>query len=133
MQINRRQFVVLGCSMAAGCASQPGENQPIHLREVSIDAGPTSDYATDGVYDHFRDRGFFIVRHGPSLTVISSFCTHRRCKLRAEPDHSFYCKCHGSTFDPEGHVTEGPAVADLPVLPSSVDAQGRLWVHAVAG
>ncbi len=28
-------------------------------------------------------------------------------------DRSFYCKCHGSTFDAEGRVTHGPAKRDL--------------------
>jgi Rieske Fe-S protein len=58
-------------------------------------------------------------------------CTHRACRLRAEPDHSFYRKCDGSMFDPDGKVSEGPAIRDLPLLPASVESDGHLWVHAV--
>ena len=133
MSVNRREFVILTCAAAAGCASQPGgENAPIRFREVAIDAGPVSDYAANGVYDHFRDTGFFVIRKGADLKALSSICTHRSCKLAAERDRTFYCKCHGSEFDANGKVTEGPAVRDLPVLPTSVNDAGHLIIHAVA-
>lgn len=133
--VNRRQFVVLTCSAAAaatGCSSQPPENAPVVLRPASIDAGLAAAFAAEGVYDRFARQGFFVIRRGNDLFALSAICTHRTCKLRAEPDHSFYCKCHGSTFDPAGHVTDGPATRDLPVLPTTVDAQGHLIVHALA-
>jgi len=34
-------------------------------------------------------------------------------------------------FDPDGKVSEGPAIRDLPLLPASVESDGHLWVHAV--
>ncbi|MGD0616009.1 MAG: Rieske (2Fe-2S) protein, partial [Verrucomicrobiota bacterium] len=80
------------------------------------------------VYDRYLDRGFFIVRSGDKVFALSSSCTHRKCRLSAEPDHSFYCKCHGSTFDPSGKVTKGPARRNLPLLHSMTDGQGRLLV-----
>jgi Rieske Fe-S protein len=133
MSLNRREFVILTCAMTAGCAaSQTSENVPVQLREVSIDAGPVTNFAADGVYDRFRDRGFFIVRHGQTLEALSAICTHRKCKVKVEPNDSFYCKCHGSRFDPDGRVTEGPATQNLPVLPTSISENGHLLVHAVA-
>ncbi len=133
MNLNRREFVILTCAVVGGCAAEnPGENAPIVLRPVSINAGPASDYSTDGVYDRFRAQGFFVIRRGGQLIALSSNCTHRACRLNAEPDHTFYCKCHGSTFDPAGKVTEGPAKRDLPALPTTIDASGRLIVLAVA-
>ncbi len=133
MNLNRREFVILTCAVAGGCAAEnAGENAPIVLRPVSIDTGPASDYSADGVYDRFRSQGFFIIRRGNQLVALSSNCTHRACRLHAEPDHSFYCKCHGSTFDPTGKVTEGPATRDLPALPTTIDASGRFIVLAVA-
>ncbi|HEX5242652.1 MAG TPA: Rieske (2Fe-2S) protein [Tepidisphaeraceae bacterium] len=134
--VNRREFVILTCSAAAaacaGCSSVPIENAPIVLHPAAIDAGPVASFAADGVYDRFVRQGFFVIRRGRELIALSSICTHRTCKLRAEPDHSFYCKCHGSTFDQSGHVTEGPATRDLPVLPTTVDEGGHLIVRAIA-
>ena len=131
--MNRRQFVILTCGVVTGCAGDANvsSTRPAVLRAASIDAGPVDQYRADGVYDHHRDQGFFIIRHGAELEAISSMCTHRRCRLQAEPDHSFYCKCHGSTFDPEGKVTEGPAKRDLPVLPTRVDENGHLIILGV--
>ena len=97
-----------------------------------MDAGPASQYAADGVYPRFRDRGFFLVRRGDQLVAYSSICTHRTCPLNAQADGSFLCTCHGSTFDPQGHVTKGPATKDLPVLPVVIDPQsGHVMVSNV--
>src|SRR5258707_10506076 len=93
-----------------------------------VNAGLASNYAADGVYTDFGDRGFFVVRRGDKLFALSAICTHRKCKLAAEPDRSFYCKCHGSTFDPVGHVTKGPAKRDLPMFSTSMNEQGQLVV-----
>ena len=129
MNLNRREFVILTAGLAAaGCVEQ---NSAPRLKEVTIDAGPVGAYAADGVYARFRQEHFFIVRDGERLFVLSAVCTHRHCLLRAQPDRSFHCNCHGSEFDAAGKVTEGPALRDLPMLPSSVDENQHLIIHAV--
>ena len=93
-----------------------------------MDAGPAGNYAADGVYGNFRDQGFFVIRKGGKLFALSAICTHRKCKLIGKSDRSFYCKCHGSTFDPGGKVTLGPAKRNLPMLPVFVNEKGQLLV-----
>ncbi len=132
--MNRRRFLALSAVVvSAGCNTVENSGSPVSHSEQVINAGPAADYAADGVYGRFRDAGFFVVRKGENLFALSAFCTHRKCKLIAESDRSFYCKCHGSTFDPAGRVTEGPARRDLPVLPSSVDERGLLQVKVPVG
>jgi Rieske Fe-S protein len=124
--MNRRQFLLLAAACAA--ASNP---QSVHARspaEQMIDAGLLSNYAAEGLYENFRDLGFYLIRKGDNLIALSSNCTHRKCRLKAEKDHSFYCKCHGSTFDPSGKVTEGPATRDLPAFPTK-NEKGHLLVR----
>jgi Rieske Fe-S protein len=106
-----------------------GGGSTANRQERVVNAGPVSKYAADGLYDSFRDQGFFLVRKGDRLVALSSYCTHRKCKLTTDPDHSFYCPCHGSTFDPDGRVTEGPAKQDLPTLPSFTNETGELFVR----
>jgi Rieske Fe-S protein len=130
MIVSRRQFLILTASFAAGCTGVGGGGRA--NQEHTINAGPVSDYAADGVYSRFRDQGFFVVRRDGKLFALSAICTHRNCKLTAEPDHSFYCKCHGSTFAPDGHVTLGPARRDLPVFPVVTDENGQLFVKVPA-
>jgi Rieske Fe-S protein len=122
--MNRRKFLILAATCAA--ITNPN-NAKARTAEQLIDAGPLSKYASDGVYDGFRDLGFFVIRKGENLTALSSYCTHEKCKLKAEHDHSFYCRCHGSTFDPGGKVTQGPATRNLPSLTTSND-KGHLVV-----
>jgi Rieske Fe-S protein len=129
MKLNRRNFLILSATtaLATGCA-----NQPIKMQSASIDAGPESDYVNDGVYDKFRDQGFFVVRRGGQLYAMSSICTHMGCKVKEQPDMSYHCPCHGSSYDAEGKVTHGPAIHDLPRLPTNVDSNGHLMITALA-
>ena len=132
MLLNRRQFLLLSTGFVAGCSSmKPGVIASASETRV-INAGPVADYAADGVYSRFRDRGFFIIRQGGKLFVLSAICTHRKCKLTAEPDRSFYCPFHGSTFDADGHVTEGPAKRDLPTFSTFTNEIGELLVKVPA-
>jgi Rieske Fe-S protein len=129
MYLNRRQFLLLTtCAAATGCQSVEN-GSPAATGEKTINVGSTSAYATDGVYSKYRYQGFFIVRRGEKLFAVSSYCTHRKCKLSAESDRSFLCPCHGSTFDADGHVTKGPARSDLPVFSISTNDQGQLLVQ----
>jgi Rieske Fe-S protein len=129
VNISRRQFLILTMGVAAaGCQSVESGGKSAAREERIINAGPASDYAADGVYSRFRDEGFFVIRKGEKLFALSAFCTHRKCKLTAESDRSFYCQCHGSTFDPSGKVTLGPARRNLPALALIENGSGQLLV-----
>ena len=133
MNLNRRQFLYLTVGVAAGCESATDDrSQKTPQATRVVNAGPINNYAKDGVYANFRDQGFFVIRRGEKLFALSSFCTHRKCRLDAEPDQTFYCKCHGSTFDQTGHVTKEPATRDLPTLLTSVSEPGDLFVTVPA-
>jgi Rieske Fe-S protein len=50
-----------------------------------------------------------------TLHAVSLRCTHLGCLLRFNgAERSWDCPCHGSRFDVDGSVLEGPAVAPLP-------------------
>jgi len=129
--LSRKQFVcsAMAALAAAGCSGlSPGGGGGAPR---VVNAGPASRYAAEGVYSEFLAVGFFLVKKQGHLTALSSYCTHRKCKLEAEADRTFYCDCHGSRFDPSGHVTKGPATKDLPQLPLVVDAAGNVMVTVV--
>lgn len=132
--ISRRQFLFLtAAALVTGCQAMAEQHtdsgSTVNRQERPVNAGPISKYATDGLYDSFRDQGFFLVRKGDKLVALSSYCTHRKCRLEAESNRSFNCPCHGSTFDPGGRVTEGPAKRDLPTLPWFTNETGELVVR----
>ena len=132
MIISRRQFFLLTAGLATGCQAVNDDRHATGSQAWTVNAGPVGNFAEDGVYNNFYDLGFFVIRRGDQLFALSAICTHRKCKLTAEPDQSFYCPCHGSTFDSTGQVTEGPARRDLPALPSYTNEQGQLIVEVPA-
>ena len=127
-EIDRRRFLALVTAGLAMVQESPAAAPKGHL----IDAGPANLYAAEGIYDKFRDLGFFLVRANGKLVALSSYCTHRICKVNPQKDHTFLCKCHGSTFTEEGKVIEGPAKRDLPILPLNTSSNGHLLVDISA-
>src|SRR5258708_5447630 len=102
MEMNRREMIVLTAAICAGCKGGGAGRSSDAPVTRTIDAGPFSQYAGDGIYDSFHDHGFFIVNEGGKLFAISSICTHRDCKLHALTNRTLFCKCHGSRFTEQG-------------------------------
>ena len=141
MDLSRRHFLILTAAAAAGCERSTDEHQtPVATTsptpsaskpsaEGAVDAGPLADFASDGVYDGFREDGFFVIRRNKKIFALSSICTHKGCKVRAQPDQSFLCKCHGSKFSPDGSVLNGPATRDLPRVAVATDQRMHVLVN----
>jgi nitrite reductase/ring-hydroxylating ferredoxin subunit len=82
---------------------------PQALRTSTIPAGEAR-VVPDGVRGK---KGVFRDRDG-TLHAVSLRCTHMGCLLRFNAaERSWDCPCHGSRFDVDGSVLEGPAVAPL--------------------
>lgn len=63
------------------------------------------------------------------LVALDRRCTHLGCRVRAAPDDSILCPCHGSRFSREGQPLRGPATRPLRRLRTSVGSQGGVVVH----
>ena len=51
---------------------------------------------------------------GGALHAVSPVCTHLKCEVRFNTaERTWDCPCHGSRFDCDGRVLQGPAVKDL--------------------
>ena len=136
MQVNRREVIIAATTSAitgllVGCADNdaaPGFN-PVPAG-ATVDIGTSEEYPHDGKYYQFLNRGIVLTRLNGNLSAMSAVCTHRRCALNLETDGSYHCKCHGSTFDAAGKVTEGPAKRDLPMLAIVTSNAGKLLVQS---
>lgn len=64
---------------------------------------------------------------GKEMIALLSICTHRGCEVRPLPD-SFECPCHGSEYDIDGEVLEGPARLPLKKFPVEKTSEG-LVIH----
>lgn len=51
------------------------------------------------------------------VTKLSAVCTHQNCIVEwNKGDKTWDCPCHGSKFNPQGKVLNGPAAKDLPKI-----------------
>lgn len=51
---------------------------------------------------------------GGALHVVDTTCPHLGCEVNWNAaERSWDCPCHGSRFDVDGHVLEGPALVAL--------------------
>lgn len=72
----------------------------------------------DGVVARLEGADYAVSRDGDQLRSVSPVCTHLGCQVawnRAE--RSWDCPCHGSRYDGEGTVVQGPATRDLKSKP----------------
>lgn len=87
--------------------------------------GTVADLDTDG---YISKKGFsagpvIVVRdpaNADSLIALNSLCTHQGCGVEWE-DNAFACPCHGSKFNTDGSVANGPATEPLAPYEAIID------------
>lgn len=62
------------------------------------------------------------------FTGLSAVCTHAGCLVNEIVDGTINCPCHGSKYNLEGQVVNGPATKSLP--PVGIELQGDSIVQA---
>ena len=91
-------------------------------------AGSPADYP-DGTVRFNKERKAYVVGCPNGVYALSAVCTHLGCITRFLSDQgAIACPCHGSRFDLEGNVVEGPAPRPLPWLDVGLDNAGLLVV-----
>lgn len=91
-----------------------------------FDIGLPTDFPPDSV-SFLPDQRLFVFNEVDGFYVISSVCTHLGCNVkRGGP--GFRCPCHGSQFDNNGQVVQGPAPKPLQWYGVSLSSRGRLMV-----
>lgn len=56
----------------------------------------------------FRRSRIAVIRRDQDYYALSLICTHLGCTVNVTPD-TLVCPCHGSVFDRNGNVLQGPA------------------------
>ena len=141
--LNRRSFLI--ATAAAACAAvtcehclaqaadekEGKEEKPENISSdsKSVDAGPLTGFAKDGLYDKFAKKPdrVLIVRQGEKLYALSSICSHKKTTLRVT-DGVINCPAHKSRFDNAGKPSKGPAKAPLMRFALSKDDKGNVIV-----
>ena len=63
----------------------------------------------------------WLVRRGGNVTAFSSVCPHLGCAVNAEPDGTYSCPCHTSSFAADGARVSGPSPRGLDALTTRID------------
>lgn len=68
----------------------------------------------DGGFVSRDKERIYIINNGGDIIAISKVCTHQECPVNYIPSgKTFPCPCHGSIFDINGNVLQGPAKQPL--------------------
>jgi Rieske Fe-S protein len=120
--MDRRQFVELAlgaalCSAGLGCASMVTHRVAAVDGSVRLDLREHPDLLAAGgslrvLPDGFEDPVYVLALADGSYAAVSPICTHRGCTVDVQGS-LLVCPCHGSTYDREGTVLEGPAERPL--------------------
>lgn len=135
--VSRRYFLeAIGGSavgmVLAGSAVLTGQFlSPNALREPSLrfKAGPVENFPPDTVTLSKEQKVFIVRAKEGYFYAVSAVCTHLGCIAQWKSEEGIVaCPCHGSKFDSEGRVLEGPAPRPLQRFAMALDEQGVLVV-----
>lgn len=144
--MQRRTFIYQGCLVCAGILAAPAflascsGMQPVmgtvEGEDLVLPVGSFSN--TDG-----SPKKFVVAAHAQLKQPIAVFrnadgayrsvlmrCTHKGVELRVSGDR-LECSAHGSSFDINGSVLEGPASAPLRSFPTT-EREGRVFISLKA-
>jgi Rieske Fe-S protein len=127
----RRVFLKLSCAAAGvvgigglGCGD---EDEPA---KRGIDAGKASAIAV-GSITGVADKPLVIARDARGFYAMTTICTHQKCDIRKSGEiraTELECNCHGSKYDANGQVINGPAPKPLEHYKVEVGADGTLSI-----
>jgi cytochrome b6-f complex iron-sulfur subunit len=56
-----------------------------------------------------------------SFNAMTAICTHQGCTVNGYENQTFVCPCHGSRYNTNGGVVQGPAASALRQFPTRLD------------
>ncbi len=130
-------MAVAGCALAVPAAfviaipARTGSSKETWVPTVPLDALQegvpkrvqiVSD-RTDGWTreTHVELGSAWLVRRGGNVTAFSSVCPHLGCAVNAEPNGTYSCPCHTSSFAADGAPVSGPSPRGLDALTTRID------------
>lgn len=133
----RREFLRLcGCAAAgvaiAGCASVIAKPVTAIDGRIALRLSDHPELAQPNGSVAIQPQGMpdplFVLRTGDgAYSVLSPICTHRGCTVEVAGDR-LECPCHGSMYDRQGKVLQGPAERALTKYPATLQG-GQLVIE----
>jgi Rieske Fe-S protein len=128
----RRVFLKIVAAGAAGAATARcggAGSGPAQVGDVS--AGNVADLAA-GTLRAVGSEPVAIGRDKNGVYAMTLTCTHAGCNMASQGSVSASgvdCRCHGSRFDANGDVVQGPAQDPLEHFAVEIDSKGEITIH----
>jgi nitrite reductase/ring-hydroxylating ferredoxin subunit len=133
IDLQRRRVFAVGCfgigaATAGFLAATFRFLVPNVLYEPSrrFDIGSPAQFPAGSV-TFLSDRRLYVFNSADGFFAISSVCTHLGCNVK-HIGQGFECPCHGSRFDENGRVVQGPAPQPLAWYAISLSPREQLIV-----
>ena len=95
--------------------------------KTDFDLGPAENYPLD-TRIVLSEIPALLIHSEEGFAAISLICTHLGCTV-GQSTHGFACPCHGSQFDSQGNVLNGPANKKLQSLRITQTPDGNLHLY----
>ena len=95
--------------------------------KTAFDIGPADNYP-EGSRSLIADIPAMLSHNRGGFTALSLVCTHLGCTVEQKAG-GFACPCHGSRYDANGNVLQGPAQKPLRMLRVEITADKHLVLH----
>jgi cytochrome b6-f complex iron-sulfur subunit len=136
--ISRRQFLELVWKGLLGLASAFGiigmiryfSYEPDPAPPTQFDLGPADQYPLDSV-TVLNKAEAVLIHSATGFKALSLICPHLGCIVEKVPS-GFACPCHGSRFNADGALQQGPASKPMKNLKTSVNQQGHLILQTAS-
>jgi Rieske Fe-S protein len=113
-------FAALGIARMPKPGVFPGQSSVLKI-------GTPGEYPVSGEPQRVPGQNLFVLHDTEGFAAIGAVCTHLGCIVAANPA-GFGCPCHGSRFDPDGRVTQGPAPSPLAWYELSLAPDGQIVI-----
>jgi cytochrome b6-f complex iron-sulfur subunit len=130
---DRRGFLAAGAlSVVAGALGALAAGLRLLVPRVSYEpksrfpVGRPEEFPPGATF--LPERRLFVIRSPDGFHAVSSVCTHLGCNVGQRARGGLACPCHGSVFDADGTLVEGPAGASLTCYGIGLDRRGELFV-----
>lgn len=75
-------------------------------------------------------RNILVLHDDRGIRVLSLVCTHLGCIVSREGEAGYICPCHGTRFDADGAVVQGPAPSGLRSFHTTFAPNGEVVVDS---
>ncbi len=123
--MDRRDFlqksIILSCGIAGASAfleackkNNNTTTAPTVNFTIDISSSQYSALQQNGGYVYNSANNIIIARdHSGNFIALYDVCPHAGCTIQFDGKSTFPCPCHGSLFDENGNVTQGPATSGV--------------------